>query len=849
MTTINRGSEFRKWDLHLHSPYSILNNQYPRETDGSPKIQDFIDKIKEEEIEVVGLTNYFKFTDDDFKLKKELERLGITVFLNLEVRLSNINKNDQLFDYHIIFDNKLNDQIVNNLLGELKANVGSTKKSFNMLTKEEIERSANIGFDSLIQPLNNSDELSGRTLKCFLSRGHGSATNKKGDSKGAAVYENICNKSDLVLQSSHEEKNLIGDRHYWLKKSPYTRPLLQSSDAHSLDEIGKRYSWVKADKTFEGLKQIKFEPEDRISLETEKPELPRKELIIDKLVYKNKEIYLSENLNAIIGGRSNGKSTLLNSIAKKLNQPVEEDAYVFPNLEEDFKVIWKDKKEDNNRDIEYIPQEYMIDLARNDDKLKTLINDIIKNKGEDGLISEYELECRKINSVIQDLLLKYVNVLSELDSLKQPEVEEDALNQRLKDFNEKRESILGKLQISSEEQEQLEELREDYQRTSEELTTLRNKLNGLETAKLEKIKLNNKWLLEDINELKVVLEKISSRANQEFDTEVARLKNDFNLQLKDKQQKLSQIENHAIYKRGIELSKNNNVLENLDKEIENETKALNDLKQYISNKSRLETELKKIETELKVNYRKYETARDTLKEKFEITEDDLSISIKFAPKNFEDEFDYIDNRGRNKSNFIEKLENNFDLVVDNVFEDDELKFIKNKNKLDHIKYFFSNHYYTYHFEIEYQNDSFKQMSPGKKAFVILKLILDFSDSKKTVLIDQPEDSLDNRAIYKDLTSYIKKTKMRRQIIVVTHNPNIVVGGDCENVIIANQSSDDNPNKDGEQFDYKNGSLENDSSMSNSDYILEKYSIKEHVCDILEGGKEAFEKRERKYNIQ
>lgn len=135
MTTINRGSEFRKWDLHLHSLYSVLNNQYPRESDGSPKIQDFIDKIKEEEIEVVGLTNYFKFTDDDFKLKKELERLGITVFLNLEVRLSNINKNDQLFDYHIIFDNKLNDQIVKNLLGELKANVGSTKKSFNMAYK------------------------------------------------------------------------------------------------------------------------------------------------------------------------------------------------------------------------------------------------------------------------------------------------------------------------------------------------------------------------------------------------------------------------------------------------------------------------------------------------------------------------------------------------------------------------------------------------------------------------------------------------------------------------------------------------------------------------------------------
>ena len=47
------------------------------------------------------------------------------------------------------------------------------------------------------------------------------------------------------------------------------------------------------------------------------------------------------------------------------------------------------------------------------------------------------------------------------------------------------------------------------------------------------------------------------------------------------------------------------------------------------------------------------------------------------------------------------------------------------------------------------------MSPGKKAFIVLKLILDFCDSKIPVLIDQPEDSLDNCAIYNELTAYIK----------------------------------------------------------------------------------------------
>ena len=58
------------------------------------------------------------------------------------MRLSNINKSDQLFDYHIIFDNTLDDGIIKNLLGELKANIGATEKAFNRLSNKEIESSA-----------------------------------------------------------------------------------------------------------------------------------------------------------------------------------------------------------------------------------------------------------------------------------------------------------------------------------------------------------------------------------------------------------------------------------------------------------------------------------------------------------------------------------------------------------------------------------------------------------------------------------------------------------------------------------------------------------------------------------
>jgi len=141
------------------------------------------------------------------------------------------------------------------------------------------------------------------------------------------------------------------------------------------------------------------------------------------------------------------------------------------------------------------------------------------------------------------------------------------------------------------------------------------------------------------------------------------------------------------------------------------------------------------------------------------------------------------------------------------------------------------------------------MLQGKQAFVILKLLLEFSDKTCPILIDQPEDSLDNGAIYKDLVKYLRKKKTERQIIIVTHNPNVVVGADSELIIIANQHGKDSPNQNHIKFQYKSGSLENTYSfIDTKECILDKQGIREHVCEILEGGKEAFEKRERKYGF-
>ena len=146
------------------------------------------------------------------------------------------------------------------------------------------------------------------------------------------------------------------------------------------------------------------------------------------------------------------------------------------------------------------------------------------------------------------------------------------------------------------------------------------------------------------------------------------------------------------------------------------------------------------------------------------------------------------------------------------------------------------------------------MSDGKKAFVVLKLLLEFSNKKCPILIDQPEDSLDNRAIYNELVTYIRKKKTERQIILVTHNPNIVVGADAENVIVANQHGTDSLNENGMKFQYVNGSLEYTKKRpknydSKKDLVLTSQGIREHVCEILEGGEKAFQERENKYGFK
>lgn len=98
---------------------------------------------------------------------------------------------------------------------------------------------------------------------------------------------------------------------------------------------------------------------------------------------------------------------------------------------------------------------------------------------------------------------------------------------------------------------------------------------------------------------------------------------------------------------------------------------------------------------------------------------------------------------------------------------------------------------------------------------------------------------------------IKEKKKERQIIIVSHNANLVVATDSENIIVANQEGQESVGSTSQyRFEYVNGSLENTLAKNESiPNVLYQQGIREHVCDVLEGGNEAFKQRERKYSIK
>lgn len=143
-------------------------------------------------------------------------------------------------------------------------------------------------------------------------------------------------------------------------------------------------------------------------------------------------------------------------------------------------------------------------------------------------------------------------------------------------------------------------------------------------------------------------------------------------------------------------------------------------------------------------------------------------------------------------------------------------------------YLFSLSFLGYNYQLKQGDKELEQLSPGERGALLLVFYLLLDKNDIPLIIDQPEDNLDNHSVATVLVPFIRAAKQKRQIIMVTHNPNLAVVSDAEQVI------------------YVNLDKENSYTFSTLSGSIENRAINQKIVEVLEGAMPAFNTRKRKY---
>lgn len=151
-----------------------------------------------------------------------------------------------------------------------------------------------------------------------------------------------------------------------------------------------------------------------------------------------------------------------------------------------------------------------------------------------------------------------------------------------------------------------------------------------------------------------------------------------------------------------------------------------------------------------------------------------------------------------------------------------------KSVIELYNYLFSLNFLELNYQLKQGEKNIEQLSPGERGALLLVFYLLLDKNDIPLIIDQPEDNLDNNSVATVLVPFIREAKKKRQIIMVTHNPNLAVVADAEQIIYVNLDK-----KNGNSFSTISGSIENE-------------EVNEKIVDVLEGAMPAFKTRKRKY---
>ena len=911
----NKGSEWHRWDLHVHSPASFLRNEH---SDWG----EYINALERapKEIKAIAITDYG--TIEGYKKVKECKDKGqlknIDLILpNIELRIQSpegSSTSNKGVDIHLIFNPGEDDHVKNieRCLGNLKYNNDTGEYNckpdeFKRLG-ESMDADENLSDESALKEGYNNFRPSIENYREWFEKEKWLKQNClvgicSSDASALAKHNGYTDVAKQIRQfagimfsgNPSDVKYFLGKAtdhppDEVIKEVGSLKPCVHGCDKHKAEELFQvaesRYCWIKADRTFEGLKQIIYDPESRVHIGKRPPRSPINTIDTIKLnipedaklgeepfcyAEVNQTLTLSPYFNCFIGGRGSGKSTILNLLGLESNNPSASEKFWEqrePNfLENNQGNSFEDEIEESNKafsidhngTFEFLAQSEIESFAKNVNDFTHAIYERVKafNVAEefDQITDDIEYQQKKIREILQAI----TNIVGQQSERKTKENTKNSYEKIAATLNSSKYIELNKkVKEKAHKHHGLEVSKNRVSNLQENLDQLINELPKVEQLKQSSNSYNHAYT-EAINEIEKIKGNldINKTVFKKDAQEIESLKRDVNKNTS----KIADIIRELGYKaESVEQFKNApGTIITLKAEIDSHDKNIKKLVDYV-NKSDEVTDLlngKREEFEKKLNESlkslkeflrensdenqgrdlkrisleyKFDDDRawEKLADEFLKEVDDGSNSILYSNSanyicGHRDTLKYDDRKDRKK--IIESLEKNDKQSQYIVF----LKnlFVKNdkckKFELIRDKHLTDvNEYMT--IQVSYDGQDISKASFGQRCTAVIVIMMLFGN--RPLIIDEPEAHLDNSLIANYLVPLLKRKKLERQIIFATHNANFVINGDTEKIFI----------------------LENeDGTTQITESTIENLKHRGKLLK-LEGGEEAFQKRGEKLAI-
>lgn len=992
--TMRRGSTWAKWDLHLHTPCSALNNRFPKVPEtGDPDWEQYVAALEKlEGFAAVAVADYFEIEGYkhilEFRAQGRLQNIPL-ILPNIEFRIDKFvgtqaGAKQRRINLHVIFSDKvrpedIEEHFLRNLTftcegypqgADEKWRISRTQLTQlgERLIKEQKDfagmqpfavgcMNAAVSAQEIKSTLDGHRSLFDGRYLVILAEDSLSDMNWGGQDHQTRRV--LLQGADAIFSANAKTRAWAlgqGDMSPddFRKEFRSLKPCIHGSDAHSLETLGKpaenRFCWIKAEPTFEGLKQILCEPADRVTIGESAPNLKHDYQVIRSVQIDRAETWfaggpipLNADLISIIGGRGSGKSALAEVIAfaggsdtfkgsanvtDTFMQKASKKSTINtqPITGAHVTLAWEDGQVDQveitsslhhdlaEEKVKYLPQsfvEHLCDPEHTEEierEIERVIFQRIEPKARMGASDFHELRERATEAIglkmgkvrkdlaesnrrIADLYARIALKPQKQKELDQKRAELIALEQKPPEVPPENDADLKLLGELNEQKREYERRGGEKQAQLAKLAALRTRLRlfeqettafNLETAKLlQAVGLADRAAAFEIR-MPVEAEAILTAREEQLRTELAALEKgtdggatgleQIQQTIKDIEARLTLSGNHraAFEKFQRDCQALRTVIRALEDEIaEIDTTLVPAL--------RVEEEAR---TERFLNY--FDLLRDEQKALADLYAPlhkalqqggDIDKKLTFVSRisadltrHFRRGLEIVDRtrKGcyRGDETLLDRaLRQFFEQVEDSDFAREAVKgqivalrstfclddgkeiriadqLRKGKTEREFDDWFYGTDYFFVTYSIRFDEKNLDLLSPGQKGIVLLLLYLEIErEDNRPLIIDQPEENLDNLSVYENLIDYFRNRKRTRQIIVITHNPNLVVNTDSEQIIVANFDGTRLP-----MIAYQSGALED----TNRDAAHP--GIREQVCKILEGGAEAFRRREARYSL-